>query len=226
MEVLLNIGSKFFAIIKQFGVILLYFISIILVQGLFLKASLSDNIFILTTSSILVELIVLIIFIFLFRKTIIPDFYDYKKNFKQIIKSNYKYWIYGLVIMVISNFVIGNFIGMPVNEEINQSLLIKLPVYSFITMIMIAPIIEELMTRVILKNNFNRYVYATLSGLFFGSLHLLSITSFIEVLYIIPYGVLGFFFAIMYSNTNNIWTSITFHSLHNLIALLLFFIGA
>ena len=128
--------------------------------------------------------------------------------------------------MIISNLVIGNFIGMPVNEEINQSLLIKLPVYSFITMIMIAPIIEELMTRVILKKYFNKYVYATLSGLFFGSLHLLSITSLIEVLYIIPYGALGFFFALMYSKTENIWTSITFHSLHNLIALLLFFIGA
>jgi len=94
-------------------------------------------------------------------------------------------------------------------------------------MVIIAPITEELLTRIILKDKFNNiYIYSILSGLIFGGLHLLAVNSLAEIWYIIPYGVLGFAFALMYNKTNNIWTSITFHSLHNLTALLLVFIGA
>ena len=37
----------------------------------------------------------------------------------------------------------------------------------------------------------------------------------IDYLYIIPYGVLGGAFAIAYSKTESVFTSMTFHMLHN-----------
>lgn len=225
MEILLNVSNKFFAVIKQIGFIILYFMMIIAIQSPLIKDLNSTNLFIANISSIFAEILVSTIFILIFRKTLIPDFYDFKNNGKKYIQNNYKYWIMGLGIMFISNIILNHYIGIPVNEEINQNVLNVMPVYATITMVIIAPIVEELLTRVILKKHFNIYIYSLLSGLIFGSLHLLSITSPIEMLYIIPYGVLGFFFAFMYSKSNNIWTNITFHSLHNFIALMLFFTG-
>lgn len=221
-----NIWSKIKTVIKQLGMIILYFIIVVSLQLSFRQDMISSNLWLANLSSIFVELVTLIIFIFIFRKTIVPDLKDFKENGKKYIHKNAIYWFIGLVIMIISNLIISNFIGMSANEEANQSILVLMPIYSFIAMVIIAPITEELMTRIILKDDFkNIYVYSLLSGLIFGSLHLLTATSLIEILYIIPYGVLGFMFSLMYSKTNNIWTSITFHSIHNLIALILFFIG-
>jgi len=40
-----------------------------------------------------------------------------------------------------------------------------------------------------------------------------------EILFIIPYGSLGFFFAKAYYDTNNIYTSYLAHFFHNLLSL-------
>ena len=45
-------------------------------------------------------------------------------------------------------------------------------------------------------------------------------TSLIEILYIIPYGALGFFFAKAFYETDNIFSSISVHMIHNTIAVL------
>ena len=94
-------------------------------------------------------------------------------------------------------------------------------------MIIISPIVEELMTRTILKDAFkHQIVYILLSGLIFGSLHMISIgNNFFQLLFVIPYSALGCAFAKIYADSNNIWTNIFFHSLHNLICILLIFIG-
>ena len=68
--------------------------------------------FINNLSNITTELITLTFFILIFRKYIIPDFYDFKKNKKSYIKKCFSYWIIGLVIMVISNIIINIFIGI------------------------------------------------------------------------------------------------------------------
>lgn len=225
MKLLINVANKFLAILKQLGLIFLYFVLVVMIQLPIINDLESTNIITSNASYIFAELLVATIFIFIFRKYIVPDFYDFKKNGKKYIKKYFKMWFLGLFIMVVSNLIISSYIGMAVNEELNHSVILKMPVYAFVAMIMIAPVVEELLTRVVLKKHFNIYIYSLLSGLFFGSLHLLSITSAIELLYIIPYGALGFCFAYMYGKSNNIWTNITFHSLHNLIALILFYIG-
>lgn len=212
---------------KQIGIIFLYFFLIIFFTLLFQKELLSKNYLLVNLSNLLINLLVLVIFILIFRKTIIPHFDDFKKNWKNYIKKYYKYWIIGLTLMVISNLIISSQIGMPTNEELNRNIMFEMPIYSLLTMIIIAPITEELMTRILLKNISKKpYLYVFLSGLIFGSLHLISATSLSEIFYIIPYGVLGSSFAAMYYKSNNIWTSIFFHSLHNFIAVLLVFVGA
>lgn len=226
MEKFVNLLNKIKIICKQFWIVFLYIILVIGLQLTLFKDLSSTNTLLANISYIFMDLVVLVIFIFIFRKYFIPDCYAFKNNWKKLIKENYKYWLYGLVVMVISNTIISNFIDIAANEELNRNILAELPVYSILTMVIFSPIIEELMTRIYFKEAFkNKYVYIILSGLIFGSLHLLSITTLVEALYIIPYGALGCAFAYMYSKTNNICTNIFFHSLHNLLAICLIFGG-
>lgn len=225
-NILEDLKKKGIAFIKQFGIILLYFALVIMVQPFFLKDILHGNFIVTNIAYLTIELIVLTIFIFIFRKYIIPDYYDFKKNGKKYIKENFIYWIIGLIVMVFSNLIISSFIGLPSNEEANREILQTIPLYSVLSMVLFAPVIEELMTRTLLKNSFKHKIfYMIFSALIFGSLHLTSVNSNLEYLFIIPYGALGFALAKIYSKSNNIWTSIAFHALHNGIAILLLFMG-
>jgi len=213
-------------IINQFLIIILYIFLSIILQLILIKDISSHNFSLVNLSYIFIELILLIVFILIFRKKLVPDFYDFKKNGKNYIKNNWQYWLYGLIIMLILNAIISSFIGLPTNEESVRNLLTKIPIYSIISTIICGPIIEELMTRTILKDTFkNHYIYYILSGLIFGSLHLLSATNINEIFYIFSYGTLGYFFALIYDKTNNIWTNIFFHSLHNTLAILIVFLS-
>jgi len=214
------------ALFKQLLIIFFYFFGAELIQDFFPNIITSNNLVLTNLRNIFAELLLLVIFILLFRNTLVPDFKDFKKNWKTCLKKGVIYWIIGVIVMIVSNIIISNFISEIANQAANLETLKSLPIYSVISMVVFAPITEELMTRIYLKNGFkNAIVYCFISGLIFGLLHMLSITSLIELLYIIPYGALGFVFAMIYYKSNNIWTNIFFHSLHNLIAVLLFFIG-
>ena len=207
--------------------ILLYFIITIFIYSLFYTHIYGDNLILANLATILSDLIVLFIFIVVFRKTIVPDFHYFKNNFKMYIKNNYHYWLIGLAIMVITNTIIGLFIAnLPTNEELNREILLSVPLSSIFAMVIAGPINEELLTRIIFKKTIKKeYLYIFISGFVFGSLHMLSATSLIELLYVIPYTALGCAFAKMYYKTDNIWPNIFFHSIHNLIAIILIFVG-
>lgn len=217
-----KINISFKALGKQALIILLYFIITILLQVLLYNYLLSSNNFISGITYLFIELITLLIFIIIFKNILIPDLLDFKNNGLKYIKSTYKYWLYGLIAMVISNVIISSFIGLPSNEAGNREILEALPIYSIISMVICAPIIEEAMTRAILKDKVKPDIlYYSLSGGIFGGMHLLAATNINEIFFIIPYGALGFAFAVIYNKSNNIWTNIFFHMLHNGIAVLL-----
>ena len=211
-------------VFKQLLLILLYIFFSISIQLVFFKQLTSKDLYLVGLVSLLIDIVSLTILIIIFRKKIVPDWYDFKKNGKKYLWNNISYYIIGLAIMIISNIIIGSFIGIATNEEINRTIFFKITIYAVISTVIIGPIIEELLTRVILKDTFKHsFIYYILSGLIFGSLHLISANNINELFYIIPYGTLGFVFAIMHKNSNNIWTTITYHSLHNLIAILILF---
>lgn len=208
--------------------IILYFLLQIFIYSIFYKDMYNKNNLVLANvATIFVDLLILFIFIVLFRQKLIPDFNEFKKNYKSFILNNIKYWIIGLTIMLITNFLISLIIGnMPTNEETNRIILANYPVSSIASMVIVSPIIEELIIRKTFKDVLkNQYVYVIFSGLLFGLLHLLVAESLLELLYIIPYAALGCAFAKMYYDTDNLWTSIFFHSIHNLIAIVLIFVG-
>ena len=83
---------------------------------------------------------------------------------------------------------------------------------------------EELIFRKSIRDiSKNKWFYVITSGFVFGGLHVLSsITSVVDLLYLIPYCSLGFAFALLYTRTNNIFSSMTIHAFHNGLALILY----
>lgn len=171
------------------------------------------------------NVVLLLILLLIFRKDIKKEWKTFKDNFLENIDIGIKYWLIGLGIMMVSNILINVFLqlGQAANEQAVQSMITSLPWLMLINAGFIAPCTEEIVFRKGFKKAFpNKYAFIILSALVFGSLHVItSMTSPIELLYIIPYGALGAAFAYMYQKTNTIFTSISMHMFHNTALILL-----
>ena len=167
----------------------------------------------------------LIIFIIIYHKDLKEDFIKFKNNFLENLDIGLKYWLYGLIIMIISNLIL-MFIfksGGADNENIVQEMLKTLPWLMFINAGIIAPINEEIVFRKTLKDVIaDKWFLVCMSFLLFGGAHIINTaTTLIDYLYIIPYGALGGAFALAYYKSDTIYTSIFMHMFHNLILAIL-----
>ena len=170
------------------------------------------------------DLILVLILIVLYFKELKKEFKSFKKNWKLNMDAAFKYWFIGLMIMCISNIAIGliTSLGTSSNEQAVQTLVSSNPYLMLFTAGILAPIAEELTFRKGVSKIFkNKWVYATASGLIFGLLHVIGSGNILEYLYVIPYGSLGFFFALAYYDTKSIYPSIIMHAIHNSALILL-----
>ena len=164
------------------------------------------------------DLILVLILIILYFKELRKEFKTFKDNWKMNMDTAFKYWFLGLMIMCISNIAIGliTSLGTSSNEQAVQGLINSTPYLMLFTAGILAPIAEEITFRKGVSKIFkNKWVYATASGLIFGFLHVMGSSNPLEYLYIIPYGSLGFFFALTCYETKNIYPSICMHAIHN-----------
>ena len=210
-------------------------IGILVFLGYLLLSAYADNILILlgfnklsTTLklivSIIYEILILLTIIFIYLKTIVNDFIGYKQNIKYYINNYLKYFFLNLGLMMITNIIIINItkINNSTNQEYITELLGKYPIYTIITTILIAPITEELIFRLNIRNIFkNNFIFIITSGLVFGALHMTVATSIKELLFIIPYSIPGFIFAYTLTKSKNIFVPISLHMLHNTVMILL-----
>lgn len=170
------------------------------------------------------DLILVLILIILYFKELKKEFKTFKKNWKLNMDTAFKYWFIGLMIMCISNIAIGLITDLSTssNEQAVQTLVSSTPYLMLFTAGILAPIAEELTFRKGVSKIFkNKWVYATASGLIFGLLHVIGSGNILEYLYVIPYGSLGFFFALTYYDTKSIYPSIIMHAIHNSALILL-----
>jgi len=177
----------------------------------------------LTGLLFIIDLIEITIFFLIYYNDMIKDIKDFKSNFKKYIKFALKWWIIGLVIMYASNIILYFIVNTgATNEEIVQEQIKKLPLYMLISTSITAPFTEEVVFRKSIRDVFtNKYLYIIMSFLLFGGVHVLSSNSLLEILYIIPYGTFGAVFAYMYYKTNNIYTSMFIHFIHNFLIVIL-----
>lgn len=171
------------------------------------------------TIMFLINLSLMIMLFIFYSKSIKENLKDLKFNFKSYIKDNFKYYVIGLLIMIISNIIISFFVeGNSTNETLIREYINIMPIYMIFSSCIYAPFTEEMVFRKSLRNCFNNKVlYILLSGLIFGSMHLLSASNLVELVFLIPYSSLGCVFAYMYYKTNNIFVPMTFHMVHNTI---------
>lgn len=167
-----------------------------------------------------------ITYLIAYRKSLINDLKDFKKNYKTILKTTAKYWVIGLGIMLISSTIIVSIgIGDTANQDTNINLFQESPIIQAMIAIIMAPIIEELVFRRSFKNfTNNKILFALVTGLIFGGIHVASSISSIKdltmLLHIIPYSSVGIALGIAYKEHNNIIGTMTMHAIHNAIAII------
>lgn len=178
----------------------------------------------------IVNLLFLILMISVYFKTLKKDFKLFFKDFFNNMETSIKYWLIGFTVMIISNLIIviiseGAIAG---NEEQVRKLIDISPLYMLFSVSIYAPLTEELLFRKGFRDIIkNKWLYIIVSGCVFGGLHVIgNIASPIDVLYLIPYCSLGIAFAYTYYKTNNIFSTICMHSIHNTMAIILYLIGS
>ncbi len=220
------------SILTGIGVILLYFISSSIYIDVLNLFGVDYNKLSITVKSIYLgfyELILTLIIVYIYKKDFIPNLKDFIKNNTKYFKEYIKYWFMMLGLMMIVNILITNFTtSLTSNNQqaIMENLKIA-PIYTFVVTVFIAPVLEELVFRLSFRKIFykNDILFIIISGLVFGSLHVLgSFNAPIDLLFIIPYSIPGFIFAYIYCNSKNICVSMSIHFIHNGIMLLLSYI--
>jgi len=169
--------------------------------------------------SVIWDIFLILLIILIFKKEIQDSWTDMKKNHITYFKKYFKYYVIALIVMMVSNAYIyaingGNIAG---NESNVRDLFAVAPIYTYISAVILAPILEELVFRLSLKNVLgNNWLFIISSGLIFGGLHIISsYTSPMDLLYLIPYGSFGVAFGYILVKTKNIFVSMGFHFMHN-----------
>lgn len=224
MDIVKIIEEKLIKIGKMIGIIFVYYLGMIALANIYRDCLNSSNMIISYTSNLLIYLLDLLIISLFFIPTLVDNFHDFKKK---NIKVAFKNWGLGFICMLISNLYLIYFVGnMATNEASNRSFLTANPIVAILLMSIVAPALEEIVFRLNIKKAIkNKYIFCIISGLLFGGMHLLSASSLKELLFIIPYGSLGFFFAKAYYETDNIYTSIIMHMFHNSLSIFFILLG-
>lgn len=225
-----KIINKILMILKSITIILLLLLSSsILFSILGINPNnISDKTY--TLYLVISELLLMIILFIIYRRTIIEDFKKFKKDINGNLELAFRYWTIGFSIMLISNLFISLILGKTIsgNEEIVRNYIDSSPLLMAISTVIFAPINEELTFRKSLRDALkNKWVYALTSGIIFGGLHVISyINTPLDLIYLLPYTSLGISFALLYYKTNNIFSSISMHTMHNLLSIIIYLLGA
>lgn len=165
----------------------------------------------------------LFVLFFMYRNDINKEWNIFKKDWIDHLDFGVRCWAVGLFLMMASNLVINSLAGgVAGNEQTVQSMISSLPWLMLINAGILAPINEEIIFRKSFKSVIkNKWFFVLVSGFVFGLMHVLgNVNSWIDVLYIIPYGALGGAFAYAYHKTDTIFTPISFHMFHNIVLVL------
>lgn len=225
-----KIINKILMILKSISIILLLLLS----SSIFFSIlgvnpnNISDKTYTLYLA--LSELLLMIILFIIYRKTITEDFKKFKEDINGNLELAFRYWAIGFSIMLINNLFISLILGKTIsgNEEVVRSYIDSSPLLMAISTVIFAPINEELTFRKSLRDALkNKWVYALTSGIIFGGLHIISyINTPLDLIYLLPYSSLGISFALLYYKTNNIFSSISMHTMHNLLSIIIYLLGA
>lgn len=168
-------------------------------------------------------LIIIIILIFLNKIDLKKEIKDFKLNYKKYLKFILSIWFIGFILMIISNYFITKTSSLPSNELSVRTYMNTKFVESIITMVIMAPILEEITFRYSFSKIKNKYLYLIISTLLFAMIHI-NPENASELPFLIPYSFLGLSFSLIFYKTKNIFASITAHAIHNYTIIMLLLI--
>ena len=209
----IKINNKFSYYIKPFLLILI-FIALMFILPNF---SLSKKI-----PSYLIYIFMIILVLLLNYKELYYDLKLFKNNIKSYLPFIIKRYLYMICIMIIVAIpvVLINNGSTSNNQAIINAMFKKVPLATFVLSTLYAPFVEENVFRLSLSKFFNnKTLFIILSGVFFGSLHVIdNFTSLNDFLYIFQYSALGICLAKAYSDSKNIFVPISMHFIQNFLA--------
>ena len=212
-----TIGKSFYGLVLYFG--------LAQILNFILKSFPNLSSFQYNVILIINEFVTVLLLVLLYKKRLKKDFIDFDKNYKKYLSIGFNAWFIGIIIMIVSNLIIHTYIinTTSYNQAANIAIMIRYPLYSVISIVMIGPFIEEMVFRYGFKINIkNKKLYYILSVLIFTSLHVFNgISSPIELLYFIPYGSLALAFSYILDKTDNIFTTTIIHTFHNTLVIVL-----
>lgn len=164
------------------------------------------------------NLLFILLLYLMYKKDLDKEFKTFIKGFKNNFKTGFKYYLAGLGAMMVFNLLISVIIkDISTNENLVREMLYKMPIFTMISISIIAPLSEEFIFRKSIDPLIkNKWVYALSCGLLFAACHLVAgELKLINLLYLLPYGSLGFVFALMDRETKTTFTSVMMHMIHN-----------
>lgn len=183
----------------------------------------------------LYDLLCFSIYLFMILISIIAGYPVLKEGLQNLPRFN-KFIENTLIIFVILYFVSGltsAFVSLisGLDQSVNQQTVISAfyesPLLIIFTTLIYAPIVEEMVFRGAifrgLRSHFNFWIAAIISALAFGGIHVIeSLISgnFIDLLYLLTYGSLGFIFCYSYEKNDSIYGSIVLHFMNNFIGII------
>ena len=225
-----KILDKLPIIIRSFVTILLFYCSVVFQYIPVLlfhisRKTLSGNYRMASLLATFSSLIILGIILVVYKRDLAEEFHIFRLKWKRNILTGGACWLAGLFFMIFANTIlIFVFHSEGANNDlVVRSMIAAYPAVMGLDVCILAPIIEEIVYRKSLKDVFdNQYVFIIASFLFFGLAHVATMaTSFVDWLYVIPYGTFGAAFAYAYSKTDTVFTSILFHMVHNIFTFIL-----
>ncbi len=226
-----NLESKIISNRRILLLILNYFVGYMFLYPLLLQVCL--NVFQLDSKTY--NLLSMCIYIGMIVFSIVVGYPVLKESVQKFPKLN-KYFETVLISFVILYFVSGFtsaivMILTQTDTSANQSIITdafrQSPCVISFTILFYAPIVEEILFRGALyrglRNRFNFIIAGLISGLSFGFIHVfesLISGNFIDLLYLLTYGSLGFLFCYSYEKSKTIFVPMTLHFMNNFIGLI------
>lgn len=177
---------------------------------------------------IITSLIYIIFAVFIYKDELKEDFNKFKKDGGKLFLKYLPIYIVGIILMGALNIIISKITNSVIsnNEQTVRETIKLMPIYMFFSVSIYAPIVEEITFRKTFKNILhNKYLFIIVSGLIFGLIHISGDVTINNFLMSIPYMVMGWTFGYIYYESDNIFTTMTLHFVHNTILFILQIIG-
>lgn len=221
-KIIVSEDTKFQKFLKGLGTFILMFLAYVLVPSLvgsvfYYLLPISENVAMLIGNTTFILLLIAV-----YYEMIINKIKDYGKHFSRYFGTGLKYWAIGFLVMAVSNIILSYITGdIAANEEANREFISGNLFLGFYSVVIVAPFVEEMIFRFgVKKFVISDKWFPLVTAILFGLAHIVfaDVSKAVEYLYLIPYGALGYAFGYIYNQTDNIYSSIILHAMHNFIS--------